>query len=139
MPAQKGNKILLGKKYKTKVKNISELSKKADIYFSQCKNDNKIPYLTGFYVFLGISHSYFYDWIQRKPGDSEAIKAIWMKFASEYEGNMGDRKLMPAHAIFMLKNCGFSDNISVNATVSGSVGLADMAKEARNQKSKQAK
>ena len=122
-----------------KIKSLKDLENKAKLYFLECERDKKLPYLTGFYVFLGVSHSYFYDFIQAKPQYSEAIKAIWIKFAYQYEVNMGEKRLSPAHAIFMLKNCGFSDNVNINANITDNQSLSDMARLAEEKRKKQVK
>jgi len=122
-----------------KIKGIQDLDNKVKEYLIECERDKKIPYLTGFYVFLGVWHGYFCDLLQAKPEYSKSIKKMWNQFAYSYEENMGAKKLTPAHAIFMLKNCGYVDRVEVNANITDNQSLSDLAKMAKNIKAKQAK
>ena len=132
MPRAKGRPP----KYRT----VKQLQYKVDMYFRDCIKLQKRPKLTGLYSFLGVWPGYFQEVAEDKQADfSKVIRHATIKIAEFYEDAVDNKQTCPALGIFMLKNCGFSDNVNITANVSSSMSLADMAKEARSQKAKQAK
>jgi len=115
-----------------------ELQRAVDGYFNQCKQENKKPMLTALYNYLNCWHGYFQELVQAHPNFSNTIKRTIARMAEVYEIGTSNKTTIPALGIFMLKNCGYTDRVEVSATVSGSIGLADMAKEAQAIKRKQA-
>jgi len=116
---------------KLKIKTPLQLEKMVNAFLLKCKQENTIPYLTALYNSLGFYHSYFQDLANTHPVFLPAVKKMQSRMAEEYEKAMGSKRLSPAHSIFMLKNCGFVDKIDVQANVSGSFSLADLARDAR--------
>lgn len=123
-----------------KYRTAKQLQYWVDLFFKDCDKNKKRPKLTGLYKFLNVWPGYFQEVSDDKSVEfSKIVKLATVKIASYYEDAIDDKQTCPALGIFMLKNCGYADRIEVNANVSSSMSLADMAKEARSQKAKQAK
>lgn len=103
-----------------------------DQYFKKCKDEDKRPKLTGLYKFLGVWPGYFQEVADdKKAGFSKIIRKATATIAEFYEDAIDDNTTKPALGIFMLKNCGYTDRVEVNANVSPDISLSDMARQAR--------
>ena len=89
---------------------------------------------------MGIWPGYFGQVADDKQAEfSLVIKEAQAKIAKSYEDALDDKQTPPALGIFMLKNCGYTDRVEVNANITADDNLADLAKAARGLKPKQAK
>ena len=119
-----------------KYRTAKQLQYWVDLFFKDCEKNAKRPKLTALYNYLGVWNGYFNE---RGEEFVRIIKKSTAIIAGFYEDALDNKQTIPALGIFMLKNCGYADRVDITANVSSSMSLADMAKEARSQKAKQAK
>lgn len=138
MAAPKGNKFAMGNKggRPGHFKTPNQLENWVNLFFSNCEKEGKRPKLTAMYNFLGVWNGYF-----NEKGEEfvRVIKMATAKIAGFYEDALDDKQTIPALGIFMLKNCGYADRIEVNANISDTSSLADLAKAVRDKHAKQGK
>ena len=117
-------------------KTAKQLKYWVDLFFSNCKKENKRPKLTAMNVFLGVYPGYFND-----KGDEfvKIIKDATAKVSEFYEDAIDNKQTSPALGIFMLKNCGYSDRIEVNANITQETSISELADEVKKRRAKQAK
>jgi hypothetical protein len=122
-----------------KFKQPMDLQRAVDAYFDDCKKNDKRPMLTALYNFLGCWHGYFQELTAEKPIFSKVVKRTIARMAEEYETRTDNRTTIPALGIFMLKNCGYTDRVEVNASITDNSSLGDLAKAVRDKRAKQGK
>jgi hypothetical protein len=132
MAGKKGMKS--GRKKITYWRTPAQLWNVAMEYFDECKAEKKQPLLTALYLRLGVWHGYFTELEAEKPIFRKTIKKIITTSANFYESGVNNKQVNTAIGIFMLKNCGYADRLEVQANITSSFSLAELAKDARGAK-----
>ena len=121
-----------------KYKTVKQLKYWVDLFFKDCDKNNKRPKLTGLYRFLNVWPGYFSSSTNENGEEfNKVIKEATVKIASFYENAIDDKGTSPALGIFMLKNCGYTDRVEVNANINETSNLADLARAVRDKRAKQ--
>ena len=123
-----------------KYKTVKQLKYWVDLFFQNCEKKEERPKLTGLYKFLNVWPGYFSS-STNDNGDefNKVIKEATTKIASYYENAIDEKGTAPALGIFMLKNCGYTDRMEVNANITDNSSLGDLAKAVRDKRAKQGK
>lgn len=105
---------------------VNQVEKRATEYFNYCINNDCIPNKATLCSWIGISRTTLYEWetgFSRGPAHQALAKRISTMMESVLVELLTNNKVMPASAIFLLKNhAGYRDQIEISAVQEAPLG-----------------
>lgn len=102
-----------------KFKTPKELEEKINLYFEECKEQKKKPFITELAYFLDTTRETLSDY-KEKDEYSDSIKKAKLRCEIELERNLLEGKVNPTGSIFNLKNnYGWKDKTEQDITSAG--------------------
>lgn len=105
---------------------VKQVEQRAREYFDYCVANDCIPNKATLCAWIGISRSTLYEWetgFSRGPAHQALAKKISTMMESVLVELLTNNKVMPASAIFLLKNhAGYKDQVEISAVQEAPLG-----------------